>query len=159
MTITDRLNLIREDAGDSKLAMSKKLNISQPSVVNLCNGKCKPSPQTVTLLCREYSVSEEWLLHGTGEMYVTPPVEERATNAVSAYVKSESDVQKKFMRLASMLTPDQLEAVDSKNLDVDPDLDAVKINVTYIKCNNELQRKLITTLSELTKEQLKKLER
>jgi transcriptional regulator with XRE-family HTH domain len=51
---------------------AKKAEISQSLVSNIIAGKNGPSRATVNLICRTYSVNQEWLLTGKGEMFIPP---------------------------------------------------------------------------------------
>jgi transcriptional regulator with XRE-family HTH domain len=51
---------------------AKKAEISQSLISNIIAGKNGPSKATVNLICRTYNVNKEWLLEGSGEMFIFP---------------------------------------------------------------------------------------
>ncbi len=57
------LNLTQED-------FAKRLGIKRNTVGNYETGNRKPSEQTITSICREFSVNKNWLCEGVGEMFL-----------------------------------------------------------------------------------------
>lgn len=55
-----------------KTAFAERLNVSQAFVSQLCSGVKQPSERTLMDICREFSVNEEWLRYGSGEMFRQP---------------------------------------------------------------------------------------
>ena len=68
--ISERINFLMDSKGINQAKLAKKLGIATSSVSNFCNGKTKPSNQTITLICREFHISENWLRTGEGEMLI-----------------------------------------------------------------------------------------
>lgn len=54
-----------------KVRFAERLRIDQSYVTQLSGGKRKPSDRLVADICREFSVNEQWLRHGKGDMFVT----------------------------------------------------------------------------------------
>ena len=46
-----------------------RIGIGKASISLLESGKNNPSVQTITLICREFGVNEQWLRTGEGEMF------------------------------------------------------------------------------------------
>ena len=71
MTIGERIKQIRKENHLTQVDFAAKLKIGGTSVSKLEKGENNPSDQTITLICREFGVSEEWLRAGEGEMYAS----------------------------------------------------------------------------------------
>jgi len=69
-TIGDRISHIIHEIGLTKTAFAKRLNVSQPFVSQMISGVSMPSDRTIVAICREFSVNEDWLRTGKGEMFV-----------------------------------------------------------------------------------------
>jgi len=69
-TVADRINRILKDEGIKKTDLAKRLKISDSSVSTMCSGKSNPSGQTITMICKEFCIREEWLKYGEGDMYI-----------------------------------------------------------------------------------------
>lgn len=78
MTISERINWIREDKELSQEAFGKRIGISRNAVSLIEKGINNPSRQTIDLICREFNVSRDWLETGEGETYVLPLDEDTA---------------------------------------------------------------------------------
>lgn len=59
----------------SQAAFGEKLGVNRDVINNIENNRlAKPDQKLslIKLMCKEFSVSEEWLLNGSGSMYVEP---------------------------------------------------------------------------------------
>lgn len=65
----DRIREVREHFGLSMEKFGSRIGIGKASISLLENGKNNPSVQTITLICREFGVNEQWLRTGEGEMF------------------------------------------------------------------------------------------
>jgi transcriptional regulator with XRE-family HTH domain len=70
MEIGDRILQILKMKGMKQAGLARTLQISESAVSNMCSGKSKPSTQSITLICERFSIREEWLRTGKGEMQV-----------------------------------------------------------------------------------------
>lgn len=64
----DRIREVREHFGLSMEKFGSRIGIGKASISLLESGKNNPSVQTITLICREFGVNEQWLRTGEGEM-------------------------------------------------------------------------------------------
>ena len=65
----DRIREVREHFGLSMEKFGSRIGIGKASISPLESGKNNPSVQTITLICREFGVNEQWLRTGEGEMF------------------------------------------------------------------------------------------
>lgn len=65
----DRIKEVRKYAELSQTKFAEKLKISRSAMSKLESGENTPSEQTISLICKEFNVREEWLRTGNGEMY------------------------------------------------------------------------------------------
>lgn len=70
--IADRIRYLREELlGIKQNEMSLRLNLKQGSLSDIERKKTKNvTDRVINDICREFSVNEEWLRHGTGEIFV-----------------------------------------------------------------------------------------
>lgn len=64
----DRIREVREHFGLSMEKFGSRIGIGKASISLLESGKNNPSVQTITLICLEFGVNEQWLRTGEGEM-------------------------------------------------------------------------------------------
>lgn len=65
-----RIGALIEALGIKKVRFAERINIDQSYVTQLTSGKRNPSDRTISDICREFNVREEWLRTGTGEMFL-----------------------------------------------------------------------------------------
>ena len=65
----DRIREVREHFRLSMEKFGSRIGIGKASISLLESGKNNPSVQTITLICREFGVNEQWLRTGEGEMF------------------------------------------------------------------------------------------
>lgn len=75
MEMHERIRLLRKKKKLSQEAFGEKLGVSR-SVINNIERNCLARPDQklslIKLICKEFSISEDWLLYGKGEMEVQP---------------------------------------------------------------------------------------
>lgn len=75
-----------------KVRFAERLKIDQSYVTQLTNCKRNPSERTISDICREFNVREEWLRNGSGEMFLDFKEDEfvkaAATLSKDAFVRS-----------------------------------------------------------------------
>ncbi len=67
-----RFALIREKLGLTTRKFGERLNITGGAVTNMEKGTRGITERTISDVCREFNVNEEWLRNGTGEMFIEP---------------------------------------------------------------------------------------
>lgn len=82
-TIGDRIGELIESLGMKKVRFAERLKIDQSYVTQLTSGKRNPSDRTISDMCREFNVNEEWLRNGNGEMFLDISEDEFARVAAS----------------------------------------------------------------------------
>lgn len=71
--MNDRLRLLREETGLSRAAFGQKLGVSGDVINNLERGRVEIKDHIIKLVCSEFSINEDWLRNGTGEMKMKTP--------------------------------------------------------------------------------------
>ena len=87
-----RIGLLIDALGMKKVRFAERINIDQSYVTQLTSGKRNPSDRTISDICREFNVREEWLRNGSGEMFLDFTEDEFAKAAANlsndAFVRS-----------------------------------------------------------------------
>lgn len=95
--LTDLLNNLKM----SKTGFAEKINVSQAFISQLCSGVKQPSDRTITDICREFNVREEWIRDGTGTMFKEMTRDEEIARAIGR-MEGEDDSFKKRL-IAALL--------------------------------------------------------
>jgi len=107
-TIADRINQVITTMGIKKTEFARRLKISDSSVSTMCSGKSKPSGQTITMICYEFGIDENWLRTGAGEMYAP-----KAENELERLVLSRGQSRRAYIAIEKLLSlkPEVMEGV------------------------------------------------
>lgn len=84
MTVNSRIKFLRKSLGLTQAAFAEKIGLKQASIGLYENEQRNVLDRTITDICREFNVREEWLRYGTGEMLVEPD-----TFSLDEYLKQQ----------------------------------------------------------------------
>lgn len=68
----NRIIELRKKSNLSQEKFAEKLNLSRNFINQVETGKKNFSDRTISDICREFNINEQWLRTGEGEMYVEP---------------------------------------------------------------------------------------
>ena len=86
-----RIKKIRNSLNISQTDFAQKLSISRSAVCKMESGENYPSEQTIKLICNEFSVNEEWLRTGDGEMFIEKSKDEQIAEMLGNIQRSGED--------------------------------------------------------------------
>lgn len=69
----DRIKKIRKELNLTQQAFADKLGIKRNTVATYENGRNMPIDAVVSLICRVFNVNKDWLLTGSGDMFLKIP--------------------------------------------------------------------------------------
>lgn len=76
METYDRIRMLRKEyLGLSQESFAERLGVSRSVIKNIeLNALARPDQKLslIKLMCKEFSVNEEWILNGTGPMFIEP---------------------------------------------------------------------------------------
>ena len=107
MTINDRIANLLNTLQITKTAFAEKLKVSQQYISKLTKTGL-PSDLLIDDICEKYNVNEEWLRHGTGEMFRVIPKEDETAAIVSNLLEEDNafyDIIKGIMKTFDQLDP------------------------------------------------------
>lgn len=76
MTLGERIKAIRTESGLNLQQFAQRLGLTQGAISLFENDKNGISNRTITSICREFKVSENWLRYEEGEMHAPEADEE-----------------------------------------------------------------------------------
>ncbi len=95
--MNNRIKQLRLDLGLSQEAFGRQIKIQRSSVSKIETGENSPSDQTISLICKEFNVNENWLRTGEGgndNMYIKSTPYDIAYNRFG-YIMENSTPEKK----------------------------------------------------------------
>lgn len=98
---SERIKVIRQSLGLTQDEFASRIGISRSALSLLESGKNNPSERTVMLICREFGVNLDYLLHGTGPMFA--PKEATALDRIDQLLTGGNEfVKAVFVELADL---------------------------------------------------------
>nr|DAY89265.1 MAG TPA: helix-turn-helix domain protein [Caudoviricetes sp.] len=76
MSINDRIGYLIDSLDISQKDFSLRINLKPNTLSMIKSGKRNVTERTITDICREFNVSEEWLRNGKGDPFI--PISEDA---------------------------------------------------------------------------------
>ena len=92
--IRDSLNLTMEKFGSA-------LGVGKTAISKIEKGERSLTDQMAKAICREYSVNDEWLRNGSGEMFAARPIGDDLKARIDYFLPDESETFR--LRLARMI--------------------------------------------------------
>lgn len=67
--MNEKIKMLRKELNLTQEEFSTKIGLSRNFIAQIETGTKKPSDRTISDICREFNVNEEWLRTGSGEMF------------------------------------------------------------------------------------------
>lgn len=102
--MNERIKALRKFLNMTQEEFSKQIGLSRNFIAQVEIGTKVPSDRTITDICREYNVNEDWLRTGNGEMFKPRTREQEVGAFVSdTMALSDENFQKKLVLALSRL--------------------------------------------------------
>lgn len=112
-SLADRILKIRTANELSQAAFAEQLNLSQNFIWMIEKGQRDPSDRTISDICRIFSIREEWLRNGTGDMEKPVSREEEISNLVGQALDGSSEFKLAVIRMICSRSDSELQALES----------------------------------------------
>lgn len=113
-TIGERIKTVRKARSLTQQAFADKLGLKQNTIATYEMNKTIPSDRTISDICKEFGVSEDWLRYGEGEMFAAMDRDEEIAAMVAKVISGNNDFQKALVRIISSCTEKELEVLERK---------------------------------------------
>ena len=109
----DRIKKLRKSLDLTQREFGDRIGIKGNSIANYELGRNEPIDAVLSLICREFNVSEEWLRYGTGDMFVEQTRDEQIAAFVGRLQANENDsFKKRFLSMLSALDESEWEVLE-----------------------------------------------
>jgi hypothetical protein len=113
--MNERVKELRKKLGLSGEKFGERIGIRRSAVSNLESGRNNLTEQMIISICREFNVNEEWLRHGTGDMFISMDVEDQLMDWAGKVLGSrEGDFKKRFITMLMGLSDEQWMFIEEK---------------------------------------------
>lgn len=106
--MNERLKRLRRTLNLTQQQFADRLNVGRNNIAGYETGKRSPSDAAIALICREFSVSPQWLREGIGEMFIEQTQDEQIVSFIGNIQRSEADsFKKQLLSVLANLTEEQ----------------------------------------------------
>ncbi len=113
MSINDRIKQLRKTLKLSQTDFGKNLGVSRDVINNLDRSAVEPKPLILEHICSVYNVNPDWLLHGTGEMFVERDSGDEIADFLSSLLDDDdTSIRKRFILALSKFDGDDWATVE-----------------------------------------------
>lgn len=117
MELKDRIKKIRKELNLTQQTFASRLDLKRNTIANYEIGNLKPSTRTISAICREYNVSENWLRTGEGDMFISQTRDEKIANFAGQIMNEEDEsFKKQLIEVLSELTIEEWEILEKMAL-------------------------------------------
>lgn len=89
--MNERIKEIRNALKMTQQEFAERIKIKRNTVATYEMGRSIPSDSAIALICKEFSVNEDWLRNGNGEMFIPVSKSEQISKMISEVLKSDED--------------------------------------------------------------------
>lgn len=105
--MNDRIKKVRTALGLSQQEFADRIGIKRGAVANYEVGRNEPIDAVISLICREFNVSERWLRTGEGDMFVQISRDKEVMRFVGDVMRGEEDNFRRRFLLALARLPEE----------------------------------------------------
>ena len=117
--MNERIRKLRKHLDLTQQEFADRLSVKRGAIANYEIGRNEPTDSVISLICREFNVSEEWLRNGTGEMFIEMDKEDLLMEWAGRVLGSEStSFKKKFVKMLMALSEEEWGWLEQKAKDL-----------------------------------------
>ena len=98
-----RLIQIRKILKMTQDEFAKNINLSKSQISSIENGARNLTDRTISDICKEFNVNEEWLRFGTGEMFLKKTKSEEISDFLEDVLKDDESFKRKLVEILAKL--------------------------------------------------------
>ena len=109
----ERIKELRKSLKMTQQEFADRLNIQRGSIASYETGRISPSNATISLICKELNVSEDWLRNGEGDMYIPITRDEEIASFIgSVQADVDGTFKKRFISALAKLSTEEWKAIE-----------------------------------------------
>lgn len=113
----ERIKELRKALGLTQQEFSDRIGVKRNTIAQYESGRNAPIDAVITLICRTYNVSEDWLRTGEGDMFIQRTRDEELAAFFGDVLSGEPDFKRRLLSVLPRLDTEEwvlLEQVADK---------------------------------------------
>lgn len=108
----ERIKELRKALSLTQQEFSERIGVKRNTVAQYEMGRNPPNDTVITLICREFNVSEEWLRTGAGDMFQPKSRNEELFEFAAKVAEGDpGNIQAQLLAVMARLTDEQWEVL------------------------------------------------
>lgn len=116
--MNERIKKLRKALDLTQQDFANRLGTTRDNIAGYETGRRSPSVAVISLICREFDVSETWLRTGEGDMFVSMSRSDEIAAFVGDILRGEPDFRQRFISVLSRMTTDEWKLLEKKILEL-----------------------------------------
>lgn len=108
----DRIKSLRKSLSLTQEEFADRLHIKRNTIAKYETGRGEPIDAVISLICREYNVSERWLRTGEGEMFVSRSREELIAETVGRILTGDNEIKRRWISVLCRMPDEYWDMLD-----------------------------------------------
>lgn len=105
MNVGGRIKEIRKACGATQQTFADKIGLKRNTIANYEIGNAIPSDRTITDICREFDVNEDWLRNGNEPMFIEKTKDEELAAFFGDLLSDKPDFRHRLIAVLARLAP------------------------------------------------------
>ena len=110
--MNERIKKLRKTLDLTQREFGERIGVKGNTIAQYELGRNEPIDAVISLICREYGVSEEWLKNRSGEMFEEIPEDDVYSRAAAEALKNDDALAIEGMKLYYSLSPEARKAAE-----------------------------------------------
>ncbi|EGT4846759.1 TPA: helix-turn-helix domain-containing protein [Clostridioides difficile] len=147
MKINKRIKEIRENINLSQQKFGEKLGVSRDVISNIENNRVEVKTVFITHMCEVFSVNQEWLETGMGEIFVELSEKDKIKQVESKLKEADSNLLNTILLLTNIaISKDKLNKKE-----IDRNEKCIELINFFIQLTPDFQNYILQQIKELQK--------
>lgn len=118
MTLGERMKKVRKMLDLTQQGFADRIGSKRNTIATYEMGRTEPSAAVISLICKEFNVSETWLRTGEGEMFIPQTRSEEIAAFMGDILRDKPDFRQKFISVLARMTTEEWEILEKKVLEL-----------------------------------------
>ena len=118
MTLGERMKKVRKMLDLTQQGFADRIGSKRNTIATYEMGRTEPSAVVISLICKEFNVSETWLRTGEGEMFIPQTRDEEIAAFMGDILQDKPDFRQKFISVLARMTPEEWAILEKKVLEL-----------------------------------------
>lgn len=120
--MNERIKQIRKSLNMTQLDFSTSIGLSRNFIAQIETGAKFPSDRTISDICREFNINEEWLRTGNGDMHIQVNPDDKYASNVGKLLRTDDETIIRWVNAIAETSPEKLKEIETfmkKILDIE----------------------------------------